>query len=117
MDRECLNLIALVGLLLAGAAAPPDPPSREAIVNAPRLTEERIDVVTETATCQGPLYAPRPQGDGYLLLFFFLNYGEPAPAEAVCIDSVTQRVQRFTIRRGLNVSLSLGGLRLRLPSE
>jgi len=82
--------------------------SREDVLNAPVLTEERIEVPARAGTGQGPGWVLRPAKDGYILLFLFFDYGILFDdSEAVAVDTVTGEATRFTIPRGLNISMAL----------
>ena len=82
--------------------------SRDAIIKAKVLKEERIEVPTDAGTFQGPAWIPNADRDGYVLLFVFFNYGIVFDdSQAVAIDTMSGKTAKFTIPKGLNISLAL----------
>lgn len=109
-----LALLAVAALWGYGASAEdwriePQELRREQFFAAKKLAEERIDVVTEAATVEGPRMIPNAAGNGHDLLFVYFNYGITFDDSlAVVVDAVAGDVKRFVIPKRLNLHLALG---------
>jgi hypothetical protein len=82
--------------------------TRDEIAQAQVLPEERLDVPTEAAYAEGPVFVPNAQGTGYVLLCVFFNYGIMFDdSMGVAVDTLTGEVTQYTIPKGLNLHLAL----------
>ncbi len=104
-------LIAWDGPVRAAVTAPVTQAAgltREGVLSAKILTEERIDVVSECARVVGPLYFLNPDGKGYTLLAMFMNKGIADTTEVVSVDTMTGEAKLSEVPAGYSTLASFG---------
>ncbi len=104
-----LVVLCLVGLAGAAEKIGPGILTREAILTAKILTEERIDVPTGTVTIQGPRYILNAEKDGYIMLFVYFDYANrESDGEVFAVNTKTGTGTKFVVAKPQLLNMILG---------